>query len=173
MKKILYFLLFFGVLISCKDEVDSNKMYINCDTDFSDCNSILFLCESASVPSIERKELCKYLIKSELDISNEEIKKNIYKIDYKVFDTLSTNSTFSTVLLCKVGNEDRDYDFSIRTYNSKTKQLIDSQVFASWKKHLSGAFDKTKLTFQVIYSDEKNEYLEYKIDADGKIIEIE
>lgn len=163
------------LFISCHNVINHQKTtVINCCNDYNDYNSILFLCESANVETINRSELRNYLTSDELkkaNIVSYRKKKSIYAHDYKIYDTLAVSSNFSTELILKVDNTDgRFYDFLIRTYDLKTRQLIDSEIFASWTERLSGEFDKEKQVFKVF---DDNSYWEYKINEKGKIIETE
>jgi hypothetical protein len=165
------------LMASCTSSINHKTMYIiNHSTDFADYNSILFLCESANVEKISRSELSKYLLSKELVEANTVIGHDdddnpLYSYDYKLYDTLSINNNFSAEVILQIKNsEHRFYDFLVRTYTIKPRKLIDSQVFASWTKLLSGEFNRENQTFKVF---DNNGYWEYKISEKGKIIEIE
>lgn len=160
-------------LSSCKENNDLLKITTDNNASCHDC--ILYLVESANVPTISDSiELSRFITVNQMPSAFDSVAFNktdnqkVLRLERKNYGTILKTANYQTDLLLTINNEsnDRDYVFTLHTFD-KDRNKIGHLEFASWREnnHWSGKISND--TIVEIKCDETGELKRFQVSITG------
>ncbi len=166
-------ILSFG-LDSCMNKNDLLKISTDTSATCHDC--ILYLVESANVPTIaDSVELSHFITVNQMQTAFDSVaysetdSQKVLRLERKFYGTILKTSNYQTELLLTINNESnyRDYSFTLLSFD-KNRNKVGHLDFASWSEdnHWSGKIDSD--TIVEIKCDETGEWRRFQVLNTGE-----